>query len=116
MKLNCISIFHYFGKKYVLVAVVRAYSLILWIFFTVAYMINGFLKEIEFYFHILIAVRILLLKFLADTYVYSISKIQVFYVKLFFYILEIKNLFLKKKSMKRISEFFIPFCIGQGPR
>ena len=45
MKLNCISIFHYISEKICFSSGACVYSLILWIF-TVAYMINGFLKEV----------------------------------------------------------------------
>ena len=101
MKLNCISIFHYISEKICFSSGACVYSLILWIF-TVAYMINGFLKEVNFL--NLAAVQIILNDIFGGfLLVFSLYK---YYAKLIIYISEIINGNSREKA-KKISEFFL---------
>ena len=102
MKLNCISIFHYISEKICFSSSSCVYSLILWIF-TVAYMINGFLKEVNFL--NLAAVQIIFNDIFGGfLLVFSLYK---YYVKLIIYKSEIKNLFMEKGE--RRPKIFLKF-------
>ena len=85
------------------------YSLILWIY-TVAYMINEFLKEVNFL--NLAAVQIIFNDIFGGfLLVFSLYK---YYAKLIIYISEIINVFMEKgeRRPKRFLKFFYPFYIG----
>ena len=109
MKLNCISIFHYISEKICFSSGACVYSLILWIF-TVAYMINGFLKEV---FLNLAAVLQIILNDIFGGFLLVFS-IYNYYAKLIIYLSEIINVFLEKgeRRPKRFLKFFYPFYIG----